>query len=440
MTDLLVKDNKGNFIPSAAGENRIYFNTISKLLKYYLVKISNLNSSEVDPIMAKLPELVKQNFQTPADYQKKLSLFSSLIQNYNPENFKIFLSKNFTATVLKEKEALFSSELETAKAKFDNPLWVPSINLIVKFSEIFYKAGALDLKKIQNNNQVENIEPPANEKKITQEETGKIDLVENLITSMPGNKILESLSNQFAKTEKINLNKFVIEREINDEEISPVVVAPITNNLPNPASNIPGKMVYENFFTLFSESPSFDFSHIETLNSISQNSQTQFELNKIISLKNFIQLLNKVNFYRKNSDQSSYNTWYTDLTKEEKLSLQLYFINSKNEAEKRNEKLKIAAYFQVDINFVEEIELNTVRFLKINILLKKIINILQDKKIDKESIQNVYRQLITIMDNDEQPQNKILTANMIFLQFSDESITSGIENDLKEIVNLSTFH
>jgi len=442
MTDLLIKDNKGNFIPSAAGENKIYFNTISKLLKYYLVKIANLNTSEVDPIMAKLPELVKQNFQTPADYQKKLSLFSSLIQNYNPENFKIFLSKNFAATILKEKEALFHSELETAKAKFDNPLWVPSINLIVQFSEIFYKANALDLKKIQNNNLLENIQTPtpAQEKKITQEEPGNIDLVENLLTSMPGKIILENLSSQFIKTEKINLNKFIIDREINDEETSPPpIVSPVTDNLPNPASNIPGKILYEKFLTHFSQSPSFDYSHIGTLNSSSENHQIQFELTKIISLKNFIQLLNKVNFFKRNSDQSSYNTWYADLSKEEKISLQTYFINSKSEVEKRNEKMKMAKIFHVDINFVEEIEANTVRFLKINFLLKKIINILQDKEIDKESIQNVYRQLVTIMDNDEQPQNKILAANMIFLQFSDESIISMIENDLKEMVNLSTF-
>ncbi len=135
--ELLHKDDDGTYRLTAPGETAVTLNATRKLIRYYLVKGMGRSIELASTLLEENNDFIRRHFGSVNEGLKYLDELSARIGESNRNRFRAFISKHFVPTLDKEKNALLERELPAARAKYDNPYWTPSYELLARYGNLF---------------------------------------------------------------------------------------------------------------------------------------------------------------------------------------------------------------------------------------------------------------------------------------------------------------
>lgn len=235
----LVTKNERGFALTQSGESAATQLTAKKLVRYYLIKGLGVNPDAAKGRMAELGSFIDGNFHTITEGLPHLDELAHKLGEENAQKFRSFMGKHFVTTLEKEKSALIEREGPAAQAKFDNPHWTPSVDLLLLYGRSFEGTPP--------------IAPEMLMKSSFSEEERESDEADDKL----GNSTTEIPAEKPETAEKEAAPESMVGNSTTESEIPPIQV-----EVANSAANLPGVKLLEFAAPLFQDTPPLDHANI----------------------------------------------------------------------------------------------------------------------------------------------------------------------------------
>lgn len=464
--------NDGSMQLSEKGMLACYYQTLQKLLSYYLKNQLNYSQEQIVKSLERYEIFAGDNFTSLNDYTEKLPQLSAYIE-IDATAFSTFVGKSFLNSLEKTKEEAIQNHflLESAPV-FSHEL--PSKKIMAVLRLAFELASPLVLPLEESDNSLPESEdsftkePQATKQKkqdaatqeILEQEKKAMEFLSPLqkTSSMPS-KQWQQVLEEFASAQLLDLQD--VQKSLQSQEQSPKLETTLETKSnqeneedifdPSELASIveedtkqeqerlenspfaridflPSKSFLNELKLQFDEANDlhahFSFGEPSTKTEVDQATVAQREqaeaasapiIEAQLKLKEYAILLNKVAQFQKNKDQAGYKQWHSKLNLRYKIALHL---NKLIVAEKQNpvswktelKTLHEKTYIEINIlqKYVQEIRAYRKTITSIRLAMKNAIA----KLANAQAVQKGYSNLIDIFENQDSVDSKKVLLKM----------------------------
>lgn len=463
----------GSVVFTDKGNSLCYYQTLQRLLQHYMKTGLKYPPEKIHSLLEQFKTFAGDHFISLDDYLEKLPDVAALIQEPNISRFSTFVGKNFPAVLEDVKKRIQNGEnlLQQAQVVAYN---FPSKNMMAAFRPLFDKApplvwppteAAIDTEIVSANNSVVVTEATKPEIAAKKEKDLIVLSPREKFAAVPSRSLIKLFLRELKSSPPLNWplpqdiqeeenqeNENFVDSEISTEQATDAEQKSVSEAVLSSAqksSTMPGREVLQRYGKLFRSCNPLILQE-EIANSTATNADNTKDADpweKLLTLKEFAVLVQKLSKFSKNKDQIGYSQWHKSLQLSHKVCLRLHNLQSlhdKGQIIDWSKELKTLH----EKTFIDGSELQTylreVRaFRRVLTQIQAAIRAGVQAGGEAKTMQSSYPELIRIFENNETVSAKSVLLKMHMLSLQPPAAKKAVSNillsllkELKELYNM----
>ncbi|MCS6984764.1 MAG: hypothetical protein NZM25_06540 [Leptospiraceae bacterium] len=420
MSELLfVRRSDGSYGLSEKGVERSYFLTMKRLLSHYLQNGLKRDPTDIQKRLIAFQDFAQKKLSHPDAYLENLENIAQLIGEPNSARFATYIGQYFLSQLEKTQQQMLTQELPRIKAILENPYHTPSMDFLLKYQDLFLSAKPL-------------VWPPPNQQD-AEPQLSQIQETQTIYEKpqLPGERLLMLLGQEFSLAKELSLKPQIMEPELSHE------TAVEEGNLPTSSSSLPGERLLQTLGSEFQKSQALRWQEqmVEVAEEVVEGPRLPVQ----ISLREYIEITQRVKKFTQSQDQAGYQKWFAGLNIKGKLILH---INNLVQRQRRGEEIywpheymNLIAKTGLDSQVMAKMKEEISAYVHVSQRLSQILHQALSKGLAPTMAQSLYGQLLAVFENKDNYEIKKTALRMSLLAIHQKELKNFLEQELSKLLD-----